>query len=108
MTLNIPRDFSEKPGARYEAQGPNSGEVFYRDKLRPMYLEACSSGESLTVIFDGALGYPPSFLDQSFGSLAREFGVDEVCRRLTLIYNADPRGPDRIWKIIKDPKNRAR
>lgn len=108
MKIDIPGDFSPRPGARFRSQGPDSGEQFYEEWLYPKYLASVEADEKLEVYFDGALGYPPSFLDESFGRLAREYGIETVCDRLVLHYSSDPRGTDRIWKIIRDPRNRRK
>jgi hypothetical protein len=37
-----------------------------------------SAGQKLHIYLDGARSYPYSFLDESFGKLAREFGLETV------------------------------
>lgn len=94
--INIPKDFTVTPGSRKKIQGPFSAELF-REKLLD---EAFNSGEKVRVVFDGALGYPPSFLEEAFGQLTRDntgFSEDEVFRRFEFVSENDP-------KIISDVK----
>lgn len=83
-TINIARDYSPVLGGRWIRLGPHSGEDFYNSKLKEAYLEAYKEGGKLIVELDGTKGYPSSFLDQSFGELARQYGVDNVRKTLDL------------------------
>jgi hypothetical protein len=83
-TINIAKEFGSVLGGRWERLGPYSGEEFYRTKLLPAYLTALKNNDKLTIDLDGTRGYPSSFLDQSFGELARIYGSDNV--RTTLIF----------------------
>lgn len=76
--IKIAEEFSKTPGGRWIELGPYSGEEFYKTLLLPRYKEAVESGEKLFVYLDGARSYPNSFLDQSFGELARIYGVGKV------------------------------
>lgn len=76
--INIAQDFSVALGGRWKRIGPKSGEEFYDDILLPAYEEAKCNNEKLIICLDGTKGYPSSFLDQSFGELAREKGVQDV------------------------------
>ena len=44
----------------------------------------------LVIILDGGFGYAPSFLEEAFGGLAREFGVKEVLDTLEFISDDEP------------------
>lgn len=74
----IAKDFSTTPGGRWRNLGPFSGQEFYDDVLLPRYEAAVAAEEKLHVYLDGARSYPYSFLDQSFGELARNKGIDIV------------------------------
>lgn len=76
--IDIAKDFSDKLGGRWKRLGPFSGELFYNTILKQKYIEAIEANENLHIYLDGTKGYGSSFLDQSFGELAREFGVDKV------------------------------
>lgn len=71
MIINIVKEFTDKPGARYESQGSNSGEKFRDTILYPKFLESLSKNEELVVDLDGGYGYGSSFLEESFGGLVR-------------------------------------
>lgn len=58
--INLVRDFTAAPGARYKWQGAFSGEEFRDDFLRP----ALQSGD-VVLDLNGALGLPSSFLDEA-------------------------------------------
>lgn len=90
MEINICRDFSETPNARYRAEGPHSGEEFRETILEPRYLEARSQKEKLTINLDGGYGYPTSFLEEAFGGLARKYSSKEVAETLVFISEDEP------------------
>lgn len=76
--INIANDYSNVLGGRWIRLGPFSGEDFYNTKLEPAFREARDNGDTLVIELDGTKGYPSSFLDQSFGHLARTYGTDTV------------------------------
>lgn len=88
--LSVCREFSHSPGSRYIADGPNSGEEFLKKLLEPKFLEAREKSTVLVVNLDGAIGYATSFLDGSFGELARKYGAKEVLQTLELICHDEP------------------
>jgi len=71
MEINVVKEYTDKPGARYESQGSNSGEKFRRTILYPKFMESIEKNEILTVNLDGGYGYGSSFLEESFGGLVR-------------------------------------
>lgn len=86
LKLNIAKDYSRIVLGRWKRLGPFSGEDFYEKKLLPMYTTAVEQGVQLEIELDGTKGYPSSFLDQSFGELARNKGVDKV--RTVIVFHA--------------------
>lgn len=78
FVINIASEYSDKPGGRWRRLGPNSGEDFYDTVLLPRFENAISCERKLFVYLDGAKSYPSSFLDQSFGELARNKGKEVV------------------------------
>ena len=62
--ISLVREFTGAPWARFRTQGKFSGEAFREDILKP----ALKKG-SVIVELNGALGLPPSFLDEAFGVL---------------------------------------
>ncbi len=77
-SIKIATEFSDKPGGRWKHLGSNSGQEFYEDILLPKFEQAVNEEDKLYVYLDGAKSYPNSFLDQSFGELARVKGTNIV------------------------------
>lgn len=77
-TYNIAKDYGRILGGRWISLGERSGEDFYNRILQPLFEKAKKEGTYVTFYLDGTSGYPSSFLDQSFGELARKYGVNEV------------------------------
>ena len=73
-TIVVARDYSECPTARFREDGPASGAAFRDDVLAP----ALRGGEGVTVVFDGVTGFSAAFLDEAFGGLVRECGMDKA------------------------------
>ena len=76
--VNIAKDYSRILGGRWIRLGDFSGEDFYNRILEPRFIKARDEGGKLCIELDGTTGYPSSFLDQSFGELARNYGKDIV------------------------------
>lgn len=107
MLINIAKDFSKTPGARYYTEGDFSGQEFREKLLRPKFLETQKSGEKLIINFDGGYGYPTSFLEEAFGGLVREFGSKEVLNGIELISEDEPSLVDEVITYIKEAKKEA-
>lgn len=84
VIINIARDFTTTPGARYIKDGPFSGEEF-RQKFLEQHLKDPKNESIIEVIFDGVEGYATSFLEEAFGGLARIFGKERCLKKLKLI-----------------------
>lgn len=104
MMIKIVDDFSDAPGGRYASEGIYSGEEFRVNLLKPAFEEALSKNEFLTVDMDGGYGYMPSFLDEAFGGLAREYSPDIILAHLRIISNDEPGLVDRINEYIRSNK----
>jgi len=89
ITINIAKDFTKSPGARFTTQGEFSGEEF-RQKFLEKYFKDKSNKEQLKIILDGTAGYSTSFLDEAFGVLAREFGKTNVTKRIEFVSLEEP------------------
>ena len=76
MIIKVINDFTNTPGARYEYQGPFSGEQFRNEILYPKFIEAEKNHEELIVDLDGGYGYGSSFLEESFGGLVRKLSSE--------------------------------
>lgn len=79
MKIDIAKDYSLITGLRHCNTSDNSGEDFYHKILNKKFAEAYKNKEKLEVFLDGTLdGYSPSFLDEAFGNLVYDFGLDAV------------------------------
>lgn len=99
--INISKDFTDTPGARYISEGEYSGELFRETILIPKYVETIAAKEQLKIELDGGYGYATSFLEESFGGLARKYDIQEVLRTLVFESNDEPGLINEITDYIK-------
>jgi hypothetical protein len=90
ITIRV-RDFTEFPGPRKETIGSFSGERFRKEEIMPTIIK--HGIEKIQIDLDGTAGYGSSFLDEAFGGLIREEGlnpnkVSDLCKRI--ISDDDP------------------
>ena len=102
--INISEEFTDTPGPRYIKQGRNSGEEFRKDLLIPRYKKARERKRKLIIELDGVYGYPPSFLEESFGGLIRDMKepVEEVLKNIEFKCSARPYLTEIIIKYMKE------
>lgn len=100
ITLTIATDFSKTPGLRYITQSKYSGEEFRETILKKKFLEAQEKDTKLMINLDGTEGMGPSFLEESFGGLAREYGIDEVKKRIEYIATEEPYLVEEILEYV--------
>jgi len=98
-TVSVANDFSRYPGGRFRKNGPFSGEEFREDVLIPALR---GSDEMIKIDFDGAMGYAPAFLDESFGGAVRLRVVtkEDLHRRLELVIKSRPSVVKEAWGYI--------
>lgn len=101
MEYNISKQFTKIPGGRYVTDGKFSGEEFRETVLVNLLEEAIEKDEIVTIDLDGTYGYPSSFLEESFGGLARLYGKDKVCKYFSIISNDDPLQIERIKNYVE-------
>lgn len=97
ININV-RDFSLSPGPRYVKQGDSSGELFYHEVLNKKFYEAIKENKKVIANLDGVDGYMSSFLDEAFGNLVYDFGLEEVQNRLSFISTEEPEWIEMITK----------
>lgn len=102
--IKISEEFSDIPGGRYKRDGANSGEEFREKCLKPKF-DSLKEGETLLIDFDGAYGYPTSFLEEAFGGLARIYGPEKVLDKLKFKSDEEPSLIDEIKGYIKNAKS---
>lgn len=113
--ISVLKDFSEFPKLRYNELSAFSAEKFYHEVLNEKFAETINNDGVLEVNLDNTAGYTSSFLDEAFGNLVYDFGLDEVRNHLQIITNDEPYWLDMIknetyleWenrrKIKEEPK----
>jgi len=91
-------DYSKSPGPRYCYQGDDSGEDFYHKILNKKFNDAFVQKTHLEVNLDGPDGYASSFLDEAFGNLVFDFGLENVQSHVKIISNEEPEWIEMIEK----------
>ena len=102
VILNILKDFTLTPGPRFRQEGPFSGEEFREEYLVPKFEEARRDKTKLLIDLDGPAGYATSFLEESFGGLARVYSSEEVLETLEFKSEDDVYLKDDIISYIKE------
>ena len=92
--INIAKDFSDMPIGRYRKEGNKTGQAFREDILYPKICKALNNNDTLEVDFTGVLNLSCGFLEEAFGGLVREHGMDnqEVANVLKLTANNNHMG----------------
>lgn len=103
ISLVVASEFSDAPGARYPEDGPDSGQQFYLEFLKPRFEEALQKREKLVVDLDGTFGYATSFISESFGRLSKDFGAEEVFKVLDIKSDEDPSVEEYARLVIQSP-----
>jgi hypothetical protein len=97
--IDVGQDFSQYPLGRYAKHGPNNGERFREQFLLP----ALRRGSVVEVDLSHARGLAPSFLEESFGGLARAgYSPDDLSNRLVIQSSADPSLVEEVKGYILD------
>lgn len=102
--ITIAKDFSETPGPRSRGEGDFSGEDFLDTILLPAYERAVAEDGSVLIDLDGTEGYATSFLESTFGGLARKFPTEEVLSRITFKSDDEPSLVDEIRKYVREAR----
>ena len=89
IKLNIARDFSRCPGARYKNEGDFSGEEFRENFVLPKLNNAIAAHCKLIVDLDGSAGYSTSFLEEAFGGLIRHNNISYDVINDTIIIKSE-------------------
>ena len=90
-TYIVSKDYFPLTGLRYCKRSAHSGEDFYHQKLNAWFADAYENQEIMSVVLDGGEdGYGPSFLDEAFGNLVYDFGLEIVKQWLIIDSSGDP------------------
>lgn len=108
LVINVAKDFSPIPGARYPKEGDFSGQEFRTKLLSPKLKEAIEKKTILLVDLDGTLGYGTSFLEEAFGGLIRsdKFNLGDIKKHLQFSCKDDPTYIEEINSYIEDAYER--
>lgn len=102
--IEVAKDYTDTPGARYIKDGPFSGELFLNNILRPKFEKALKNGYKLLIDLDGVWGYPSSFVSGSFGKLSTEVGFKKVLEYIEFKSDENSIRLENIINEIKNPK----
>lgn len=111
MRIKVSQDFAFAPGARYEHEGPNSGERFRREILAPAVRRAIDTKQKLEIDLDGVAGYGRSFLEESFGGLIREdhLAYESILDTIIIVSKEQPSLRTRVYQhLLKAYENEAK
>lgn len=100
ISINIGTDFSRYPVGRYRKDGEFNGEVFRDDRLTPHL----AMGRQVRLLFDDALGYGSSFLEEVFGGLVRSGYTPAKLRDLLILESSDDSLITEIFSYIDEAK----
>ena len=106
MEIKISEVFTKTPGARFKTDGDFSGEEFRQSFLLPSFEQAEQRNEKLTIDLDDGYGYATSFLEESFGGLARIHGTEKVLKTLAFISQDEPSLIAQIEQYIQNSNNK--
>ncbi len=90
--------YTKFPGGRFERLGPYSGENFREKVLREIF----KSGKSIKIDATGVVtSFSPSFLDEAFGTLAKEYGLEKFTNTVSLLSDDNPSLSDKMMYYVK-------
>lgn len=95
-------EYTEFPGGRFERLGPFSGENFRETVLREIF----ETGKKIEIDATGIVtSFSPSFLDEAFGTLAKEYGYETFCNTVTLFSKDNPSLTEKMLYYVKRAVN---
>lgn len=96
--IKIATEYSKTVKGRYHPKdGKYTGQRFREEFLEPIFYNY----DKIIIDLDDLYGCPSSFREESFGGLARKFGVDEVLSKLEFICTDEPPLVNLILNDIK-------
>lgn len=102
-TIDIGKDFTDHPGARYKTDGEWSGERFLEELLLPKFKKALKGNYLLLINLDNLTGCPSSFVSGSFGKLSLDKSANVVEKHLRFKSEYNPVRLEKILKEIREP-----
>lgn len=90
--------YTKYPGGRFRKLGKYSGEDFRETVLRPIF----EAGKSIEIDATGVLtSFSPSFLDECFGQLAVEYGLEQFNKTIKLYSSDNPSLKDKMLFYVE-------
>jgi hypothetical protein len=90
--------YTKFPGGRFERLGPYSGENFREKVLREIF----TSGKSIKIDATGVVtSFSPSFLDEAFGTLAKEYGLEKFQKTVSLFSDDNPSLTEKMMYYVE-------
>lgn len=103
IKYNFAEQYSKYPGGRYIRLGPASGEDFRDNVLREIFE---SPNKSIEIDATGVLtSFSPSFLDECFGQLAKEYGIEVFKKKLKLFSSDNPSLTEKMMYYVERALN---
>ena len=101
--INVAKDFSDAPGARYQDESDFSGEWFRESLLFPKLKLAVLTDKILVINLDGCFGYGCAFLEESFGGLIRihNISLKVILANIEIITLEEPGLEEEIMNYCK-------
>ena len=103
--INIAQEFSTIPGPRRREEGEHSGEEFLEKILKPRFQKAVEENRKLFVDLDGTEGYATSFLEASFGGLARKYDIQLLLDAISFKSEDEPYLIDHAKEYIRKARD---
>lgn len=92
------KEYTKFPGGRFVRLGPYSGEDFREKVLRPIF----ESDKKIVINATGVVtSFSPSFLDEAFGELAKEYGLETFLKKVEFYSNDNPELKDKMMYYVK-------
>ena len=108
IKISIAKDFSKTPGPRYIKEGSFSAELFHQQILDKKFVDVLNRDAKIILDLDGTLGYGTSFLEETFGGLARKYGADNVTQKIEIVSKEEPWLLNDIKSYVQDVKNQPK
>lgn len=96
------KEYTKYPGGRFVRLGPYSGEDFREKVLREIF----KSGKSIEIDATGVVtSFSPSFLDEAFGTLAKEYGFEKFKTTVRLFSDDNPSLTEKMMYYVERAVN---
>jgi len=103
IKYNFAEQYSKYPGGRYIRLGLASGEDFRDNVLREVF---DSPNKSIEIDASGVItSFSPSFLDECFGQLAKEYGIEVFEKKLKLFSSENPLLTEKMMYYVERAVN---